>query len=169
MSWDDAFAYVVGEEGVLSMDPRDRGNWTSGIVGQGALKGTKYGISAMSFPNEDIANLTLERAKQLAKPGWWDVLRGDEWPDQLAVGLFDSSYNQGPGVAIKLMQKALGLNPDGVVGGVTLATARTADVAHVAKAFTVARIVRYSQATQWLDDCHGWTDRAITTYTRMLS
>ena len=42
-------AHVFGHEGGLSLDPNDRGNWTSGVIGKGELKGTKFGIASVFF------------------------------------------------------------------------------------------------------------------------
>jgi len=57
-TFDQAFALVVGIEGGFSTDQNDPGNWTSGKVCIGEFKGTKYGISAASYPHLDIPNLT---------------------------------------------------------------------------------------------------------------
>ena len=67
MNFDEAFKTVIGHEGGFTQNPKDTGNWTLGKVGAGINKGTKYGIAANTYPNEDIKNLTLERAKQLYK------------------------------------------------------------------------------------------------------
>jgi len=39
MDFDTAFNYLIGNEGALSTDRKDRGNWTSGKVGVGEFKG----------------------------------------------------------------------------------------------------------------------------------
>jgi lysozyme family protein len=43
-----AFELTVGHEGGYSNNPDDPGNWTGGDVGEGQLKGTKYGVSGLS-------------------------------------------------------------------------------------------------------------------------
>jgi hypothetical protein len=40
--------------------------WTTGIIGKGICKGTKYFISAMTYPDLDIKNL-LDQAKAIYK------------------------------------------------------------------------------------------------------
>ena len=59
------FDKLIGAEGGFQNDPKDRGNWTSGIIGKGECKGTKYGVSAMAYPDLDIENLTIEQAKKI--------------------------------------------------------------------------------------------------------
>lgn len=168
-AFDDAFTYVVGEEGGLSMNPKDRGNWTSGIVGQGSLKGTKYGISAMAYPNEDIANLTLDRAKVLYKQDYWDKVSGDDLPPGIGLGVFDAAVNQGIGEAAILLQKAAGVTADGVIGRGTIAAANAADPKRLAHDFTTLRIVRYTNTNGWLDNGRGWVGRSIDTLMRMIA
>jgi lysozyme family protein len=127
-NFDLAFIKTIGHEGGYTSDPDDRGNWTSGKRGVGELKGTKYGISAMTYPNEDIINLTLERAKEIYKRDFWDKMKlsfiGDS---NIAIELFDTAVNTGIPRAGKMFQKALNLcnrnerdykniKEDGVIG-----------------------------------------------------
>ena len=119
-------------EGVLSMDPHDPGNWTSGKVGVGELRGTKFGISSGAHPDVDIANLTLEEANVIRKEQYWDEVRGDEVPAALAIMLADAAYQSGPEAAIKTLQLQLGFTGgwrggvDGVFGKNTMARLQAA-------------------------------------------
>jgi hypothetical protein len=47
----------------FSSERRDQGNWKSGVVGKGLLKGIKFGIVANTDPSLDIKNLTIEQAR----------------------------------------------------------------------------------------------------------
>ena len=62
--FDTVFDRTIGSEGGFQADRRDRGNWTSGEVGKGELKGTKYGLSAMTYPDLDIKAITLQQARR---------------------------------------------------------------------------------------------------------
>ena len=44
--FDWIFDFVVASEGGFTDNPADPGNWTSGRVGSGICRGTKFGISA---------------------------------------------------------------------------------------------------------------------------
>jgi len=98
---DDVFAYALGvvldSEGGLSLDPRDRGNWDSGIIGKGNLKGTQYGISSASYPHLDIANLTREDAAAIYRSDYFDAIGANNLPPALAVVAFDIAVNSGQG------------------------------------------------------------------------
>ncbi|GAA5513668.1 hypothetical protein Dcar01_02412 [Deinococcus carri] len=106
--FNDAFEIVIGHEGGYTADPRDRGNWTDGAFGQkgGTLKGTKYGVSAMSYPHLDIQHLTLEQARTIYKQNYWDRAGCDNLPGDLALCVFDTAVNSGVGRALSLLTTA---------------------------------------------------------------
>ena len=112
MDFLDAFAKLIGHEGGLSLDPRDRGNWTGGRRDWGELKGTKYGISAHAFPDLDIKSLTLEQARQIYRDKYWSAACCDMLPDPLKFPVFDLAVNSGPGRAARLLQRAVGAEED---------------------------------------------------------
>jgi lysozyme family protein len=82
-----AFAIVVGEEGGYVNNPADPGGET------------RYGISKRAYPNLDIAQLTLEEAKQIYQRDYWDKLNCDGMSWELALINFDCGVNQGISVA----------------------------------------------------------------------
>lgn len=124
LKFEKAFTLLIGHEGGYSLDRNDRGNWTGGAVGRGALRGTKYGISAASYPQVDIANLTLGDAKAIYKRDYWDRVRGDELPPALALLTFDAAVNAGVAAGSRFLQAALGVKVDGMIGSKTVAAAR---------------------------------------------
>jgi lysozyme family protein len=163
MNFNDAFAYVVGEEGKLSLDPEDCGNWTGGARGVGELKGTKYGVSAAAYPLLDIASLSLSDARDIAKRDYWDKIAGDTLRYGIALLLFDFEYNAGKGEAIRVAQRALGLTADGALGPHTLAALKLTSLTGFAQDFTDARIAAYRKMTGWDEYGKGWTNRANLT------
>lgn len=95
------------------------------MVGEGILKGSKYGISAASYPNLDIASLTIEQAKQIYLSDYWNKHRIGEMPPEVRWHIFDGVVNTGPGGAkadgaIRWLQRAVGVDDDGKVGPKTL-------------------------------------------------
>ena len=94
-----AFRLVIGLEGGYTRDSKDPGNWTSGRIAQGELRGTKYGISAASYPTLDIASLTLDQAKGIYKRDYWDAMRCGQMTRRLSVLVFDSAVQHGQGKA----------------------------------------------------------------------
>lgn len=169
--FDIAFAFVIGAEGSkLSLDPRDPGNWTPASWSGGrVLKGSKYGISAYSFPDEDIPNMTAARAATLAKPRYWDPLHGDQLPPRVALIVLDAAYNQGQGDAARFLQRALDVKDDGVIGPTTLKAIDGVDAKKLARRITVQRIMDYSDASAWNVYRKGWVTRAVDCLVEALS
>lgn len=159
MNFDEAFKITVGHEGGLTLHKNDRGNWTSGIVGRGELKGTKYGISAMSYPKEDIKNLSIERAKQLYKRDYWDKAKCDQLPDGLRFHVFDAAVNSGIKRSIETLQKALNVGVDGLIGNQTISAANLKDVNSTFNQFYAARISFYTSIGTFKDFGKGWMNR----------
>lgn len=104
-----AYAIVVGEiEKGYSNDPRDPGNWTSGKVGQGLLKGTKGGIAASAYPHLDIPNLTPEQIQGIYLTDYWQKAGCEAMSWERALCAFDCAVNQGEGAEELLQQHAHG-------------------------------------------------------------
>ena len=160
MNFDKAFELLIGHEGGFQNDSRDRGNWTSGKIGVGQLKGTKYGISAMSYPGEDIANLTLARAKQIYARDFWVASGADLVPDVLRYDVFDTAVNSGVRRAVMLLQRALGVKDDGILGPVTRQTIIQMDPYRLLVRFNGHRLdFLNDNPTLWATYGRGWSQR----------
>ena len=85
---------------------------------------TKYGISKRAFPNEDIKNLTKERAYDLYKEHYWDKVKAESFPFPINMLLFDFAVHSGPERAVQVLQMTLGVAQDMVVGPRTIAAAQ---------------------------------------------
>jgi lysozyme family protein len=141
-----AVGLVLRFEGGFTADPQDPGNWTGGTVGAGELKGTKYGVSAASFPGLDIAALTRDEAIQIYHRDYWTPLWCEQLPPPLAIALFDGGVNQGVGTAIRMLQRALRVTADGIVGPETLLAAqRTKPTNGVITEFLAQRAIAYAK------------------------
>ena len=119
-----AIAFVLAKEGGYQCRLEDPGNWTGGTQGSGELKGTNFGISAKSYPSEDIKDMLVSRAMEIYRSDYWNAIRGDELPDGIALAVMDAAVNQGAKRAIRWLQIALDLDDiDGTVGPKTVAAA----------------------------------------------
>lgn len=167
MTFDEAFATLIGNEGGLSLDQNDTGNWTGGEVGRGILKGSKFGISAASYPNEDIANLTLDRAKAIYARDYWAPAGCDRAPEAVRFDLFDMSVNSGVRPAIKALQCAAGTAQDGILGPQTLAAANAMPGAQLLARFNGARLIYMTSARQWPTQGRGWANRIANNLLRV--
>lgn len=159
MTFDEIFIELIEREKGFTKDPKDRGNWTSGVVGHGELKGTKYGISAMTYPELDIQNLTLDKAKSIYKKDWWDKMRLDELPTSIHYDLFDTAVNSGISRAIKLLQKTVGITEDGIIGPNTIKAVLSYNQSKLSPSFNAYRLLFMTDIPTWEQYGKGWARR----------
>lgn len=109
--FEPAWELVRKHEAGYQCDPHDRGNWTSGEIGVGELKGTNMGISAMSYPHEDIKNLRPERAREIYYRDFWLKGYGNLLDQGVANKLMDMAVNMerfgGHGPAVGILQRSI--------------------------------------------------------------
>lgn len=104
---------ILKAEGGYQDDSDDIGNYDS----YGNLIGTNFGISARLFPDEDIKNLTKDRAIELYKKHYWDPMRLEGINDaNLVLHLFDHGVNAGKKTAIRMIQGIVEAKKDGIIG-----------------------------------------------------
>ena len=159
MNFDQAFERLIGHEGGFSDRREDRGNWTSGHVGVGQLNGTKYGISAMTYPGEDIAGLTLARAKEIYRRDFWGPAGCDLVPDAAKFDLFDMAVNSGVSRSVKTLQEAVGATPDGSIGPVTMQAISNMPGPRLVARFNGRRLKFMTDLATWESFGKGWARR----------
>lgn len=150
---------LMVSEGGYTNDPRDRGNWTTGIIGKGECKGTKYGISAMAYPNENIKGMTKKRAIELFKKDYWDKCKCDDLPDALSIVVSDCAYNSGCSRANKILQECLGVSADGIIGPKTLSAIKNKDMQKLLWEYHDTRLNFLKSLSTWDTYGKGWKDR----------
>ena len=146
-----AVALILEHEGGYVNDPRDPGGET------------KFGISKRTYPHEDIASLSVERARFLYHRDYWLPIRGDELPPAAAIIVFDMAVNAGKGAAIKLLQRAVKVADDGMLGPVTMAKAAAAKPRTLAVSLSRRRITYYASLPGWQHYADSWTARTLET------
>lgn len=162
--FENAFRAVIGVEGGYTANPVDPGNWTGGKCQTGQCKGTKYGISAASYPTLMIADLTLVDAQTIYRRDYWDKTAGDDLPPALALLVFDAAVNSGPERAVKWLQTALKVTADGIVGPVTINAAHgsAGKGAALLAEYQAQRLLFLTGLPTWHVFGLGWTRRVCT-------
>jgi lysozyme family protein len=158
--FDISFDRTIGHEGGYQADPKDRGNWTTGVIGKGELKGTKYGISAMTYPNVDIKNLTVDQAKAIYKKDFWDKPGIERFQTVIQFQLFDAAINHGWATTVKMLQRAAGVKDDGIVGPMTIeAVNNTFAPSDIVAYFLAERIEYFTKLSTFQTYGKGWMVR----------
>lgn len=147
MQFDEAFTRLIGHEGGYVNDPRDPGGET------------RYGISKRAYPGEDIANLSLARAKQIYLRDYWGPAGCDAVPDSIRFDLFDMAVNSGVSAAIKTLQRTVGETADGKLGPKTLQAIQSMPGARFVARFNGARLLFMTELGTWSTFGKGWARR----------
>lgn len=99
MSFEFAVQQVIRHEGGYVNNPSDPGGET------------KYGICKRSYPDLDIARITIDDASSIYRHDFWDKL--PPLPAPLDYLVFDFAVNGGVKRAIKTLQLSVGAKDDG--------------------------------------------------------
>lgn len=81
---------------------------------------TKFGVAKNSNPGINIKKMSWPMAKTIYQMKYWKVGKCELLPGKLAFAHFDACVNHGPKTAIKMLQRAVGVNDDGALGPATL-------------------------------------------------
>lgn len=110
-SKEKAIQDLIDIEGGEVNDPDDLG------------KLTKFGISARMYPTLDIHNLTREQATEIYSRDYWEAFNLGSLPPVLGTLVLHYGAVAGPATAIILLQRALGVKADGILGIKTVTAA----------------------------------------------
>lgn len=161
LDFDEIFERLLGHEGGFTNNRADPGNWTSGKVGIGTLKGTKFGIAANTYPDLDIKALTVEQAKAIYKRDFWDRAGCGAYDPAIGFQVFDACVNHGAGNGIRFLQRAVGVVDDGRVGSVTLRAVNSMSATDVLLRFNAERLEFYTKLSTWGTFGKGWARRIV--------
>lgn len=150
-----AIAVILKHEGGYVNDPKDPGGET------------KFGISKRSFPSIDIKNLTVDKAKDLYKVNYWEIVKGDLINHQLlATNIFDFAVNAGIVVSVKTIQKLVNVIPDGKMGTLSIAAINSRDGQDLNTKFSIERFEFYKRLCEKKPDLLkfliGWKIRCLS-------
>lgn len=152
MNFDQAFERLIGHEGgYLS---------AAEALRQGDPGGeTKFGISKAAYPSENIAAMTLERAKAIYLRDYWRPAGCEVVGDGVKYSLFDMAVNSGVKQAVKSLQRAVGVAEDGSIGPKTLDAISKMGEDKTRLRFSAARRLLMTGLKSWGVHGRGWMIR----------
>lgn len=120
----DALSFALRWEGGFVDDPDDRGGATNRGITQATYDAYRKSIGQKP---RSVKALTEDELQVIYQTRYWDPAHcgAFEWP--LAVVHFDLAVNGGVGRAAKMLQAALGVKQDGVIGSATLGAAENSN------------------------------------------
>lgn len=138
---------IIEFEGGLTDDPNDLGGLT------------KFGIAKKYYPNVDIANLTVEQAKQIYYNDYWLPTHSNLVSKHIQFMFFDSCVTPGRTWATMTLQRLAGVTVDNRLGPITAAASFRVSIVD----FYNARWAHYQQRAvdRPADQTHlkGWKSR----------
>jgi lysozyme family protein len=153
------FDRIIGHEGGFQNMRNDRGNWTSGVVGVGELKGTKFGLSAMTYPSLDIKSITMDQAKAIYFEDWWVRLKMENFREAMQYQFFDAAINHGVHNSSRMLQRAVGAYDDGIIGPKTIAAKNQIELNDMLMLFIAERILFFTKVGAFDMYGRGWMVR----------
>lgn len=105
---------------------------------------SKYAIVKQYYPNEDIRNMTLTRAKEIIYVDYWRKIRASEVNRKIRLVYFDAAINQGQPTAVRMLQKLTGVQVDGIAGAITV----TASLSITSYQYANERYDRYDEVVR---------------------
>lgn len=132
--FDEVVNFVIDQlEGSYANDPSDPGGETV------------YGIARTKHPALAPWPPTREQAVSIYCHEYWEPINGDQLPPAVAVVVYDAAVNEGVGFAKRLLQRALRVNVDGVIGSVTVGAARAREPEQLIVTLLVDRALTYQE------------------------
>ena len=150
-----SLALVLKSEGKFSNDARDPGGMT--MLGVTKLNWETW--VKRSVDEAEMRSLTPELVTPLYKQRYWDACKCSDLPRGVDYAVFDAAVNMGPGRAARLLQAALEVKADGIIGRATIAAATAADPVELLEAFSLGKEAFYQSLPTFGVFGKGWLNR----------
>lgn len=109
--------FILKFEGGFVNDPADSG----GPTNKGVTLNTFRSVYGQTKTINDLKHMTDNEWRHIFKSLYWDKCKADDIADQsIANLLVDWAYNSGTSLAIRHIQRIVGVNADGIMGNITL-------------------------------------------------
>lgn len=118
MSLEQALAFTIPAEGGYVNNPADPGGATNHGITQGTYNAYR---ASLKYPPQDVSLITDAEVQAIYSEMYWTPAHCPDMPAALACAHFDTAVNMGVNSAIKMLQRAAGVDDDGVYGPATSA------------------------------------------------
>ncbi len=153
--------HVLRYEGGFSNHPEDPGGATNYGITQRVL--SEWREKPVSVA--DVKALQMGEVEQIYRARYWLKACCDWYPDGIDLAVFDCAVNQGVGRATRMLQAALGVKQDGIIGPVTRAAIHDARSDEILCEFMARRMFAYGMLKSLFRTFGlGWSRRLIDTY-----
>jgi lysozyme family protein len=160
-NFESSLEKLLKSEGGFVNNPKDPG----GITNLGVTKKTWEAYVGHPVSEADMRALTKKEVAPLYKHKYWDACNCNGLPTGVDYAVFDFAVNAGPGRSAKLLQEALGLTPDGLIGPTTLNHAATMNANELITRFSEEKRKYYESLPTFSTFGKGWLNRVAEVQT----
>ena len=151
LTFQQIFDRLIGHEGGYVNDPRDPGGETNwGITKRTAMANGYQG---------SMRAMTREQAFKIYQAAFWVRYQCEKMPSAIAYQFFDAAVNHGLGNASRMLQRAVGVADDGVIGNRTLAAIKQMAISDVIMRLNAERLEFYCKLGNFTTFGKGWVNR----------
>jgi hypothetical protein len=155
-NFDRCVTVTLAQEGGFSQSPADPGGATNLGITHATLEGWRGRPTSV----EDVRELTRQEAVEIYRSNYWLPARCADLPSGIDLMVFDCGVNSGPRIAVKMLQKSIGVIDDGSVGPKTLAALQNAeDRKSIINQLSEARLAFCRSLPNFDAFGAGWTNR----------
>lgn len=146
-----ALKRVLEHEGGYVNNPKDPGGETNFGITKSTARSYGYNGSMKTIP--------MDVVERIYKAMYWDAMSCDNFEFAIAFHMFDAAVNHGLLNARKILQRAVGVKDDGMIGPVSLAAIRQQPVFALVSLFNSKRISFYTNISNFNVYGKGWMNR----------
>ena len=154
-NFERCLALVLKSEGGYVDNPKDPG----GMTNLGVTKDTWEAYVGRTVDEAEMRGLTPDDVAPLYKRNYWDRDKCDQLPAGIDYIVFDCGVNSGTSEPIKLIQRALNLPVDGVIGPNTLAAIQQRDLEELLEQFSEEHLQYLQSLKVWSTFANGFQRR----------
>lgn len=154
-----AITYVLNSEGGYVNNVNDNGGPTNMGITQKTLSSWLGRPATVG----DVQSLSRDVACKIYKKNYWDPVLGDQLPVGVGYLVFDIAVHSGVGQAVKILQRAVGVNVDGIMGPETINQVQGKSPTDLLVKITIRRISLMCDLPDFKIFKNGWLKRALTT------
>jgi len=151
----DCLELVLKHEGGLVHHKLDPG----GLTNLGVTKAVWEEWVGHPVTEKDMRELTPEKVAPMYEMRYWRTSYCEKLPRGLDLLVFSMAVNAGAGRSVKLLQDAIGVVTDGVIGPRTMAKINEANVETLIDKFSEARTAFYKGLKTFPVFGKGWLSR----------
>lgn len=151
LSFQKIFDRLIGHEGGYVNDPSDPGGETNWGV-------TKRTAQANGYTG-DMKTMTRQQAYEIYHRAFWVRYQCDQMPPAIAYQFFDAAVNHGFGNASRMLQRAVGVLDDGIIGKYSLEAINRNPISDTLMVLNGERLNFYTRLTNFDRYGKGWVNR----------